>query len=104
MAEAVKNVQSLQDRYVDYSQVKAILWRSGLKENPQLEREVLLWLEENPAISGNILVFRGKTQDLSLEIIQEHAQGQPGDYLENLYRNNEEFQNYTCTLNDLLYP
>lgn len=104
MEEAVDKLQSLQDRYVDYSQVKAILWGSGLKEIPKLSQEVLAWLEENPVISGNVLVFQGKTRDLSLELIQEHAQGQPGDYLKNLYKNNEEFQKYTSTLKDLLYP
>ena len=103
LEEAVKNVQSLRDKYVDYSQVKAILWGYSLENNPELKQEVLEWLENDPAFSRNILIFQGETQDLSLETIQEHAQGQPGAYLENLYKNNELFQKYTRTLAEVLY-
>lgn len=101
--EAVNNIQSLRDKYVDYSQVKAILRGYSLENSPELEQEVLEWLENDPAFSRNILIFQGKTQDLSLETIQEHAQGQPGAYLENLYKNNELFQKYTRTLAEVLY-
>ena len=103
LEEAVKNIQSLRDKYVDYSQVKAILWGYSLENNPELKQEVLEWLENDPAFSRNILIFQGETQDLSLETIQEHAQGQPGSYLENLYKNNELFQKYTRTLAEVLY-
>ena len=103
LEEAVKNIQSLRDKYVDYSQVKAILWGYSLENNPELKQEVLEWLENDPAFSRNILIFQGETQDLSLETIQEHAQGQPGAYLENLYKNNELFQKYTRTLAEVLY-
>ena len=103
LQEAIDNVQSLQDKYVDYSQVKAIIWGKDLVKNEQLQNQVLEWLENNPSFARNILIFQGKTQDLSLETIQEHAQGQPGAYLENLYKNNERFQEYTQRLYEFLY-
>lgn len=103
LAEAIENVQSLQDKYVDYSQVKAVIWGKGLVKNERLQKEVLEWLEDSPFFARNILIFQGKTKDLSLETIQEHAQGQPGAYLENLYKNNEKFQEYTVTLREFLY-
>ena len=103
LEDALKNMQGLRDQFVDYSQVQAILWGRGLEASPELRQEILTWLEEDPAFSGNILVFQGKTRDLDLETVQEHAQGQPGDYLKNLYKNNERFQEYTITLRELLY-
>lgn len=103
LQEALNNVQSLQDKYVDYSQVKAIIWGKDLVKNLQLYQEVLEWLESSSYFARNILIFQGKTQDLSLETIQENAQGQPGAYLENLYKNNKKFQEHTMTLREFLY-
>lgn len=103
MQEVLDQMQSLQEKYVDYSQVKAIIWGKDLVKKSQLYEEVTQWLEENPQFAGNILVFQGKTQDVSLETIQEKAQGKPGFYLENLYKNNAEFQKYTKTLKEILF-
>lgn len=103
LKDALNNMQSLQDKYVDYSQVKAIIWGKDMVKNEMLQKEVLDWLESSPHFARNILIFKGKTQDLSLETVQEHAQGQPGAYLENLYKNNEKFRRFTVTLKEFLY-
>ena len=92
--EAVKQVQNLQDRYVDYSQVKAILWDVSLRNEPELAEEILEWLESSPSFARNILVFRE---------VQEQSRGQAGAYLENLYRNNPDFQENVRTLEEVLY-
>lgn len=103
LKETLKNIQSSQEKYVDYSQVKAILWGKDLVKDSKLGEEVCEWLEGNPLIARNTLIFRGKTEDLSLETVQEYAQGQPGNYLENLYKNNAKFREYTMTLEEFLY-
>lgn len=101
--EAVRAVQNFQDRYVDYSQVKAILWDRSLKEDPEMERQVLRWLEENPVFARNILIFDVEKDDLNLEMVQQRSQGQPGSYLENLYKNNDRYREHTRTLEEVLY-
>lgn len=103
MQEALRNMQCQQDKYVDYSQVKAIIWGKELVKESPFYKEVVQWLEDSPQFAGNILVFQGETRDLNLETIQEHAKGQPGAYLENLYKNNVEFQKYTKTLREVLF-
>ena len=55
--EALQKVQSLQDKYVDYSQVKAIVWHDSLPEQSALGKQALAWLEETPELARNILVF-----------------------------------------------
>lgn len=101
--EAVKQVQNLQDRYVDYSQVKAILWDVSLRNEPELAEEILEWLESSPSFARNILVFRISSEELTLGEVQEQSRGQAGAYLENLYRNNPDFQENVRTLEEVLY-
>ena len=76
--EAVKQVQNLQDRYVDYSQVKAILWDVSLRNEPELAEEILEWLESSPSFARNILVFRISSEELTLGEVQEQSRGQAG--------------------------
>lgn len=102
-AEAVEEIQSLQAQYVDYSQVRAILWDVSLREEPHLEEELLLWLEDSPAFARNLLVFTVSSQELTLREVQERSQGRAGAYLENLYRNNPAFQETARTLEEVLY-
>lgn len=101
--EAARQVQNLQDKYVDYSQVKAILWDVSLRDEAGLKEEILAWLEEDPAFARNILIFQVSSQELTLENVQERGQGQAGTYLENLYRNNPGFQENVRTLEEVLY-
>lgn len=101
--DAVKKIQNLQDKYVDYSQVKAILWDRSLEKDSPLGEQVLEWLEKNPVFARNILIFDTDREKLSLELVQKESQGQPGIYLENLYRNNTDYQESTKTLREVLY-
>lgn len=103
IGEAVEKVQNLQDKYVDYSQVKAILWNRSLDAESRLGRQVLDWLEKNPVFARNILIFDADGEKLNLELVQKQAGGQPGKYLENLYRNNTDYRETTKTLEDVLY-
>ena len=99
--EALQRVQNLQDKYVDYSQVKAVLLGKTLRDNETLLQEVFRWLEQTPEIARNILIF--EADDLKLEEIQKRSQGQPGAYLENLYKNNEKYRDKAGTLKEVLY-
>ena len=101
--EAIEKIQNLQDKYVDYSQVKAILWDRSLDVDGRLGIQVLEWLERNPVFARNILIFDADREKLSLELVQKQARGQPGIYLENLYRNNTDYKETTKTLEELLY-
>ncbi|MDO5345099.1 MAG: hypothetical protein Q4E91_05085 [Lachnospiraceae bacterium] len=103
IGEAVEKVQNLQDKYVDYSQVKAILWDRSLDADSPLGEQVLDWLEKNPVFARNILVFDTEETKMNLEQVQKQAEGQPGKYLENLYRNNSDYQKTTKTLKEVLY-
>ena len=99
--DALQSVQNLQDKYVDYSQVKAVLLGKALRDNEALLQEVFSWLEQTPEIARNILIF--EADDLKLEEIQKRSQGQPGAYLENLYKNNEKYRDKAGTLKEVLY-
>ena len=101
--EAVQKIQKLQEKYVDYSQVKAILWDASLAANSGLEQPVLEWLEQMPAFAGNILIIPVDDGELTLEQVQERAEGQAGTYLENLCRNNTEYRDSVRTLTEVLY-
>jgi len=101
--EAAEAVQALQDKYVDYSQVKAILWGPGLKKEPELTEQVKNWLEKTPAFARNLLVFDQERSGLDLETVQEKSRGQAGAYLENLYENQTLYRNSVRMLQDLLY-
>lgn len=103
VTDAVEKIQNLQDQYVDYSQVKAILWDQSLKKNSPMGKQVLKWLEEDPVFARNILIFDADREKLSLEQVQKASRGQPGIYLENLYRNNTDYQKTTRTLREILY-
>lgn len=100
--DALRGVQNLQDKYVDYSQVKAVLLRKEVLEKEDLLEEILDWLEGTPEIARNILIF--ETDDLSLEKVLERADGQPGAYLEHLYKNNEKYHGEVKSLQEELYP
>ena len=102
-AEAVEGIQSLQAQYVDYSQVRAILWDVSMREEPKLEEELLLWLENSPAFARNLLIFTVSSQELTLQEVQEQSRGRAGAYLENLYRNNPAFRETARTLEEVLY-
>ncbi len=99
--EALQRVRNLQDKYMDYSQVKAVLLGKTLRDNETLLQEVFRWLEQTPEIARNILIF--EADDLKLEEIQKRSQGQPGAYLENLYKNNEKYRDKAGTLKEVLY-
>ena len=85
------------------SQVKAILWDASLAANSGLEQPVLEWLEQMPAFAGNILIIPVDDGELTLEQVQERAEGQAGTYLENLCRNNTEYRDSVRTLTEVLY-
>lgn len=101
--EAVKKIQNLQDKYVDYSQVKAVLWEDSMKQYPELEQQILDWMEKTPDFARNLLIFHLIEGELSLDQVQKRSQGQPGIYLENLYRNNEQIRGRVKTLEEVLY-
>ncbi len=101
--EAVETVQALQDKYVDYSQVKAILWGAGLEKDPGQAQQVKDWLEKTPAFARNLLIFDEKETGLDLETVQEQSKGQAGAYLENIYENQKPYRGAVCMLQDLLY-
>ncbi|MDD3794703.1 MAG: GerAB/ArcD/ProY family transporter [Lachnospiraceae bacterium] len=103
MEEAILEIQALQDRYVDYSHVKAILWQDSLHREEQQETKVLEWLETEPDFARNILIFQTEEEGLTLEEVQRQSKGQPGAYLENLYQNNPLYQEKTGTLEQFLY-
>ena len=100
LGEVFEKVENYSERYMDYSHVKAVILDEKIQENRELKEELLEWLAKDPAFSANLILFPMEESGLSLEKAQERSSGQAGQYLENLYENNDAYRRQAVTLGD----
>lgn len=97
--QEIRNLETLfTERYLDYSHVKAMILRESLSENPGIEQEVMEWFAKETAFSSGLIVYPAKKGDPGLKEAGQHAPGQVGEYLENLYKNSGSYQKKAVTL------
>ena len=100
LGEVFEKVENYSERYMDYSHVKAVILDEKIQENRELKEELLEWLAKDPAFSANLILFPMEESGLTLEKAQERSSGQAGQYLENLYENNDAYRRQAVTLGD----
>ena len=91
--------QKENSRYIDYGHVKAVILSKEVAKAPESLKEVLLFLEKNPAFARNIMIFAGNEA-----VLKETDQNDEwGDYLEDIYKNKPRDSTLQETiLNDML--
>lgn len=90
-----------QENYLDMGHIKALVLGEGILNNREALEELLAFLEENPAVAGNIYVFA--TEDME-ELMSLDGQGVDslGDYLTGILENTlEEKEQEAAVLQDL---
>lgn len=102
LSEIQDQVLEYTGQYVDYSHVKAVIMDESLAQYPELEKEMLEWMEAEPEFATSLIVYPAKRSGLSLTAISGKAQGRIGSYLENLYKNNEKYKESAVTLGEVL--
>lgn len=102
LSEIREQVLEYTGQYVDYSHVKAVIMDESLAQYPELEKELLEWMEAEPEFATSLIVYPAQRSGLSLKTISGKAQGRIGPYLENLYKNNEKYRESAITLGEVL--
>ena len=99
--EAQERFNENQENYLDMGHIKALILGEGILNNREALEELLAFLEENPAVAGNIYVFA--TEDME-ELMSLDGQGVDslGDYLTGILENTlEEKEQEAAVLQDL---
>ena len=88
-----KSGQKESSRYLDYSQTKAVIFEDDLAEEPELMQEAVEYLKERPEFAGNLLIFVGDDEVLTLAEKEDL-----GNELQDYYKNhNLELSAVTLT-------
>lgn len=97
-----KQVTAFSERYVDYSHVKAIILDENLSSVPEQEAEVIQWFAGEPAFASGLIVYPRQASGLTLKQAAANSSGEIGIYLEQLYKNNEEYRKSSTTLGRII--
>ena len=100
LAEIRQQVEEYSDRYMDYSHVKAVILDEMLDKYPELEREIYEWFTQEPAFAASLIIYPAQESGLSLSKVDERSDGKIGEYLENLYKNNQKLREMSSTLGE----
>lgn len=100
--DAQEEFNENQENYLDMGHIKAIILGEHLMENREALEEFLGYLEENPAVAGNIYVF--VTEDME-ELMSLDGQGvdSVGDYLTGILENTLDKKEQKAVLLQDLY-
>lgn len=101
LSEILQQAAEYSDRCIDYSHVKALILDEELQGYPELNQELYEWLVKEPAFAASLIIYPARESGLSLELVAQRSEGKIGEYLENLYENNQRLREMASTLGEM---